>query len=64
MASLSPNHEATEMVLMKGWSEHVSLMNFWIFPAQLLVEDMRGVLRRVKENLSFPNLVMPQKLDG
>lgn len=46
MASLFPNREATEIVLMKAWSEHVSLVNFCIFPTQvwgLLVEDMRGV---------------------
>lgn len=48
------------MVLMKAWSDHVSLVNFFIFLAQgreLLVADMTRV-QRVRENPSFPNLVV------
>jgi len=46
MALLFPSHEATETVLTKAWSEHVSLVKFWIFPARgwgLLVADTSGV---------------------
>lgn len=45
MASLFPNREATELVLMKAWSDRVSLVNFFLFPVQgsgLLVADMTG----------------------
>ena len=55
MASLSPNRKATETVLTKAWSEHVSLVNFWIFPAQgwgLLVEDEGGVMKGERKPFS------------